>query len=279
MSESLFWPVASVAGLAAGAASFVGGFRAMRLQRLIQDTPTARARSVAMGLVEMQGRIRARSRVNAPFSMRACAWWEVELQTLRSSNKGAKGWNTVHKEQSGNPFYLEDETGNVLVYPQGARVSAGSLIQEETRGLGVPEPYWGWMSARELPLRHLWAVGPMRFRERSLEEGSAVYVLGRAHPRPRSVAVTVDDEDVLEATGTDAIGAAHVRQHDARSSAVIRRGPRDPAFLISDRSERTMTFEYGLRAFAGLIGGPLLTLFSLWCLIELAKSGDLPLPR
>lgn len=278
MSESLFWPVASAAGVLAGGAAFVGGFQALRLQRLIQNTPTARARSAAMGLVELQGQVRARSRASAPFSRRPCAWWEVEIQTLRRSNRGSRGWNTVHREQSGQPFYLEDETGNVLVYPQGAQVSAGNLIQEETRGLGVPEPYAGWMAERGLGMRHLWSVGPMRFRERVFEDGLAVYVLGRAHPRPRAVAVSVDDEDVLAATGTDAVGAAHVRRYDSACSAIIRRGPRDPAFLISDRSERTMTFEYGLRAMAGLVGGPLLTLFCLWCLIELAKSGDVRLP-
>lgn len=279
MSDSLVWSAASLAGVLGGVWAFVGGFRALRLQRLIETTPTARARSVAMGLVELQGRVRARSRLNAPFSARPCAWWEVELQTLRRSSRGAIRWGTVHREQSGGPFYVEDETGNVLVYPQGARVTAGNQVEEQTRGLGVPEPYAGWMAARELPLRTLWSLGPMRFRERVLDDGTTVYVLGRAHPRARAVAVSVDDEDVLEPTGTEGIGAAHVRRHDAECSAVIRRGPRDPAFLISDRSERTMTFEYGLRAFAGLLGGPLLTLFGLWCLIELAKSGELPLPR
>jgi hypothetical protein len=85
------------------------------------------------------------------------------------------------------------------------------------------------------------------------------------------------DEDVLLATGTDSVGATHVRTHDADCQAVIRRDKRDPAFLISDSSEKSMTFEYGLRALGGLVGGPALTLFGLWCLIELAKSGDLPL--
>lgn len=274
---TLFWPAASLAAVGFGAWSFVTGFRSLRLQRIIQTTPTARARSLAMGLVELQGRVQARSRVSAPFTGRACAWWQVELQTVRRSRRGVSGWTTVHREQSGNPFYLEDETGRVMVYPQGADLSAGAVIQEETLGLGVPEPYASYMEQRALPLRHLWSLGPMRFRERTLEEGVSVYVLGRAHPRPQAVSVSMDDEYALQATGTDAIGAAHVRSHDPGCSAVIRRGPKDPAFLISTRSEKTMSFEYGLRAFAGLVGGPLVALFGLWCLIELARSGDLPL--
>lgn len=116
----------------------------------------------------------------------------------------------------------------------------------------------------------------MRFCERSLEEGQAVYLLGRAQPRSQSVAVSMDEE-VLLATGTDAIGASHVRTHDAHCQAVIRRGRTDPAFIISDRSEKSMSLEYGLKAFGGLVGGPALALSGLWCLIELAKSGDLPL--
>ena len=276
---TLLWPTAALAAFGFGTWSFVTGFRSLRLQRIIETTPTAHARSLAMGLVELQGRVLGRSRVFAPFTARECAWWEVELQTAQRSRRGMTRWSTVHREQSGNPFYLEDETGSVLVYPQGAKLSAGHVVQEETGGFGVPEPYAGFMESRGLKLRQLWALGPMRFRERTLEQGTGVYVLGRACPKPQAVAVSMDDEVALEATGTDAIGAAHVRRHDPECSAVIRRGPRDPAFLISDRSEKTMSMEYGLRAFAGLVGGPLLALFGLWCLTELARSGELPLPR
>lgn len=276
---TLLWPAVSLAALGLGTWSFVTGFRSLRLQRIIQTTPTARARSLAMGLVELQGRVLGRSRVTAPFTGRSCAWWEVELQTVHRSRRGFSTWSTVHREQSGNPFYLEDETGRVLVYPQGAELRTGHVVQEETGGFGVPEPYAGFMEKHDLKLRHLWSLGPMRFRERTLEDGAVVYVLGRACPRPQAVAVSMDDEHALEATGTDAIGAAHVRRHDVDCSAVIRRGPNDPAFLISAQSEKTMTLEYGLRGFAGLIGGPLFALFGLWCLTELARSGELPLPR
>ena len=273
--SSLFWPLGSTAAVGAGVLAFAHGFRAMRLQRLIQDTPTARVRSMAMGLVELEGALRGRSRSRAPFSDCDCVWWEVEVQTLRQSNKGMRSWNTVHREQSGHPFYVDDGTGTALIYPQGATVSAGDVVTEETHGLGVPEPYASYMANRQLGMRHLWSVGPMRFRERRLEEGRAVYVLGRVQPRAQAVEISMDEE-ALAATGTDAMGAAHVRRYDQQCMGVIRRGPRDPALLITDRSEKAVAAEYGLKAFGGLVGGPLLAVFGLWCLIELAKSGDLP---
>jgi len=275
---SLAYSVGSLFAVGAGAAAFVHGFRSLRLQQLIRDTPTAKVRSLAMGLVELQGAVRSRSRTCAPFTERECVWWEVELQTLSESNKGLKSWQTVHRERSGHPFYLDDGTGTALVYPQGAEVRAGEVVSEETQGFGVPEPYASYMQSRDLGMRRLWSVGPMRFRERRLDEGLGVFVFGRAEPRAQAVEVSMD-EDALQATGTDAVGAGHVRDKDGRCTAVIRKGRRDPAFLISDKSEKGMTAEYGFKAFGGLVGGPLLVMFGLWCLVELAKSGGLPLPR
>jgi hypothetical protein len=258
-----------------GPVLFAKGFGAMRVQQLIRNTPTARVRSMAIGIVELNGQLVPRSRVSAPFSGRSCVWWEVELQTRSSkSRSGTTSWNTVHHASSGHPFFLRDETGLALIYPQGADCKVPFDIAEETSGLGVPQMYMDFMESEHLTLRQFWAMGAMRFRERRLEEGQHVYVLGRANPRSVARSISFDD-DALQATGTDSVGAAHVRTLDEESCAVVRRGPRDPAYIISTTSEKTMTLIYGLKAFGGVIGGPLVTLFGLWCLLQLANTGQL----
>jgi hypothetical protein len=201
---ALLLPVGSAVAVGTGVLALVHGLRSLKLQRVLQDTPTAKVRSLAMGLVELQGAVRGRSRTCAPFSGRDCVWWEVVVQTLRQSNKGGRQWNTVHRERSGNPFYVDDGTGTALVYPQDAQVSAGDLISEETGGFGVPEPYASYMHDRHLGLRQLYAMGPMRFQERVLEEGRTVFVLGRANPKPHAVDISMDGCNRC-------VGARHVR--------------------------------------------------------------------
>jgi len=268
------------ASLFATAATFGGpvlavtGFRALRVRRLLEDTPTSRVRSMAMGLVELQGGVEARSRISAPFSGRPCAYWEIEIATGGSRRNGTRSWSTVHRNRSGHPFYLRDETGLALVYPQGAECRIEFGIEEETPGLGVPEPYKGYMEQQGLAMRSIWAVGPMRFRERVLENGQGVFVLGRAFPRAQSTSISMD-EDALAATGTDTRDPHAVATLDQQVHGVIRRGPQDAVFVVSQRSEKALAFGYGARAFGGLLGAPLLTLFGVWCLLELARSGQL----
>lgn len=267
------FPIAiGVACAAGGPWLFARGFRSLRIQSLIRNTPTARVRSMAIGLVEVTGSLLPRSRVTAPFSGRPCVWWGVEIQTVANkSRNGVRSWHTVHRADSGQPFYLRDETGVALVYPQGAECKVAFDVVEETNGFGVPQMYTDFMESRGLGMRFLWSVGPMRFRERRLEEGGAVYVLGRANPR--SVARTVSfDEEALEATGTDSYGAKHVRTFDDEVCAVIRRGPNDPAFILSTKSEKSEAALYGFQAFGGLVGGPLLTVFGVWWLLALARA-------
>jgi len=270
LNASLF----AVGATLAGPWLFWQGFRALRVQQLINTTPTARIRSMAMGLVEVNGTVAPRSRVSAPFSGHDCAYWEIEIATRSTSSRGVSSWTTVHRNRSGHPFYLHDDTGVALVYPQGAECRLAFGVQEETGGLGVPACYMEYMEHQGLGMRGVWALGAMRFRERVLEEGQAVYVLGRAHPKPMSMTVSFD-EAALEATGTDSIGARRVRSQDDDVRGVIRRGPQDAAFLITQQSEKAMSFEYGLKAFGGAVAGPALALFGLWCVLELMRSGQL----
>ena len=96
----------------------------------------------------------------------------------------------------------------------------------------------------------------------------------RAFPRAESHPISWDEEPV-EATGTDGMAATRLRTLDAGVQGVVRRGTQDPVFMISQTSEKMMAFQYGLQAFGGLAGGPVATLFGVWCLLELAKSGEL----
>src|SRR6185503_21272993 len=109
------YPILAGISLGVGPYLFARSFRDFRVQRLIQNTPTARIRSMAMGLVEVTGTVVGRSTVRAPFSGVACAYWQVDIAT---GGRG-KQWRIVHRNASGSPFYLEDETGMALLYPSG----------------------------------------------------------------------------------------------------------------------------------------------------------------
>ncbi len=256
--------VVAIFALVGGPALFVHGFRDLRLRRLIQNTPTAHIRSMAMGLVEINGVIESRSTVKAPFSGRACAYWQVDVSTLGRRN----AWSVVHRDSSGHPFFLRDQTGLALIYPHDAQCKVNFATEEVCSGLQLPECYSSYL--RTLGPQHLlWQVGAMRFRERVLEEGVRVYVLGTATPRAQ--VLTISEGEAMAATGTDEKVAGHVPGRDEAVTGVVRRGEQEKTFIISQESERTLTAELGALALAKLVGGPALTLFGLgYCLYSIS---------
>jgi len=236
---------------------FLHGFGAFRRKRLIENTPTARIRSMAMGLVEVNGMVTGRSAMTAPFSGRSCAFWQVDV-AVRS---GKRGWRVVHRNQSGNPFFLKDDTGTALVYPQGAECRVQFQVSEECLGLGLPPCYDEYLKQHAPAHSALWRIGGLRFRERVLEDGQRVYVLGTAMPRSRAHVVSEGEE--LAATGTGGFWSVQHRLLDESVVANIRRGTNEPTFLISQSSERELTLMLALKAFGGMVGGPVATLFGL----------------
>jgi hypothetical protein len=244
---------------------FLGGFHDLRRRRLIQNTPTAKIRSMAMGLVEVNGVVESASAVSAAFSGRPCVHWQVEI-AVRSGRR--YGWTTIHRNASGNPFFLRDETGLALVYPKGAECHVQFGVEETALGLSLPECYATYMKENGLWIRHVGRLGTMRFRERVLEEGQRVYVLGTTMPRPQVLAISNDEQ--LEATGTDGFRGSRLRQLHQEACAVVRRGDHEKTFFISQRSEKELTLDLGWKASAKLIGGPIMALFGIgWWLSRL----------
>jgi hypothetical protein len=262
--ELPFW--ASLA-LGAGPVLFWRSFRDLRTRRLIQNTPTARIHSMPMGLVEINGQASPRSELTAPFSGRPCAYWQVDVATRSRRN----AWTIVHRNASGHPFFLRDETGVALVYPKDATVRLNFQVEEECLGISLPDVYAQYLREQHPAGSALWRMGSLRFRERVLEAGQRVFVMGTALPRPQSVTISMDDE--LEATGTDDRRAHRLLGLDREAQAVIRRGESEPTFIISQQSERELTTQLGLRATAELIGGPALTLLGLAYWLHALSAG------
>ena len=248
-------PVAEAVMFVFGIVLFTRGFKIWRERRLIQNTPKARIRSMAMGLVEIEGTVEPRSVLAAPFSGNACAFWEVDIST-RTKN----GWRVVHRNASGHPFFIQDGTASALVYPQGAECKLMPGVEEVCNGPMLPPCYADYLKEQHLPLLNLMSVGTMRFRERMIQDGQRVFIMGSANPRPHAVALSDDDE--IQATGTDG-KPSRVAQLDEATAAVVRKGTNEPTFIISEESERALTLDLGLQSAAQLVGGPLLTLFAL----------------
>ena len=268
--DSAVW---ATAGLAVGPWLYWRGFRTLRKRQLIANTPTARIRSMAMGLVEICGAVEPRSTVEAPFSGRACAYWEVDIAVQHR-----RGWRIVHRNRSGNPFYLSDETGVALVYPHGSecRINYGS--EEQCAGIMLPPCYADYMSEHASLVGGLARLGTLRFRERILEAGQRVYVLGTAMPKAQARAINQDAEaaEPLQATGTDGPVVARRTTLDPRVVAVVRQGENERTFIISQDSEKGLMLSLGAHALLQLVGGPVLTLMGIGYWLMTLSAGRRP---
>lgn len=262
-------PLYATAALAAGPWLFYMGFRTMKTRRLIANTPTARIRSMAMGLVEVSGKVEPRSTVTAPFSGKPCAYWEIDI-----ASQNRRGWTIVHRNRSGNPFFLRDETGVALIYPHGSESKLGFGSEEHYQGLMLPSCYSDYMNAHTSALGQLVRVGNLRFRERMLEAGQPIYVLGTATPRAQEH--TVADVELPQEGGIGDASVARLRTLDHGVSAVVRRGENDSTFIISQESEKSLMLDLGARAFLQLAGGPVLTLIGAIYWLAAMSSGRKP---
>jgi hypothetical protein len=212
---------------------------------------------MAMGLVEIEGVAEPRSALVGPFRT------AVHLLADRHRDaQPARGWSIV--QRVGQPFYVRDDTGVALVYPHGAECKVAFGVEEECLGLALPEIYSDYMSQKHLAFASLWRLGQLRFRERLIEDGQPVFILGTAMPKPQVLDIS-EAAVALEATGTEAMrpGVTHTHTHASEVAALVRQGDNERVFIISQESERMLTLELGMRGWGYLLLGPALTLIGL----------------
>lgn len=247
MSEIL---ILSIFGAGFGGFLFLSGIRWMGKKRLVENIPTSKIRSVAMGLVEIFGEaVPAEGQtLKSPFSGRECVYYRYTVEEYRSNGKHSY-WSTVKKGDSGKMFYLRDSTGHVMVDPKGADVDIPKDYEFNSSGFGggPPETIVRFLDGNNI--RHKGFLGfnrKMRFREYYIAPGDKVYVMGTAADNP-----FVED-------GTRSEGVEDV---------IIRKGKHDKFFYISDKPEKDIVKNLRWKVIGGIFGGGFIIVASLFLLL------------
>lgn len=201
-----------------------------RRHRLLRDLPTTKTQGVFIGLVELKGTAEAEEPLRSFLAEAPCVHYgyTVEERWSRTvvehyTDKDGKpqtrtrhesGWSTVANGGETIPFYLRDDTGVVLIRPDGARLETCPLFSETvSRGDAL---YY----AKAPPGAVSDSDHVRRFSESGIPLHASLYIVGRARERADIVAAEI----------------AHDR--DA------------PLFLISCRSEERVLANYALGSWA-----------------------------
>jgi hypothetical protein len=235
-------------GFFAGIAAFAKGLSSLRLKRLIENTPTSKVRAAAIGLVEVCGEaVPCAGKLSSPFSGKDCVYYKYTIEEYRRSGKHSR-WITVKNGDSRIRFYVQDDTGKILVNPDEASIeipvdgeyNSGSgqdpsaCVLDFLDASGIKhEGFFGWNKT-------------MRFREYFIAPGDTVYVMGTA------------DTDLQRKEKNKENGADNL---------IIHKGENNKTFYISDQPEKQVLSNLDGKVFWGVYGGASLSVICLGAIL------------
>lgn len=91
------------------------------LYRKIRDVPTSKTRAAALGLAEFFGKAKCDAELYSPMSKARCTYYLFKIEYYESRGKHSD-WRVIYSSRSSSPFYLEDDTGKILVDPKLAEI-------------------------------------------------------------------------------------------------------------------------------------------------------------
>ena len=224
-----------------GIGLFVWAIICFKDKRLIENIPTSKIRSIAMGLVEIYGEVVTSldNILKSPFSQSDCVYYRYAIEELRSTGKSTH-WATIRKGTNYVYFYLRDDTGMVLIDPQNAKIDipADNVFKSS---LGKDPSY---MIKQFLEKERVKFEGSllginktMRYSEYFIAPKDKLYIMGTAADNP-----FVKDASTFK--GIEDI--------------IIKKGKHEKIYYISDKSERMILRRLNRIVICGFVFGSLL---------------------
>ncbi len=173
---------------------FVQGFRDLKFKRIIQNIPTSKINTGAVGTnVEIKAHIipEKDKLVNSPISGVPCVFYSIEIQKLKRS-KNSTYWKTIDKFYSHKGFYVDDNSGaNALVLVNEAKIThkgQQKIFRMRSNNFDeMPPNLRAALTLNKNKLKRFRLKGTSwlfssdyRFQEWYFREGEEVYILGFA---------------------------------------------------------------------------------------------------
>lgn len=199
------------------------GFVAFRTRKLIENTPTSKIRSLAMGFVEVYGLIVPfrKNILHGPFSQKDCVYYKFTIERYENDDKGG-GWKTVREGSEGVPFMLKDATGSVLVDSTGAEVDAPLTKSiESLSDVNPPKHVQAFLKKKNFSFASFLAGNcEMRYREYALFPSQKVYIMGTADDNPHVAEgkMQKNEEDIMIQKGNEVFYISFKEEKDVLRS-------------------------------------------------------------
>lgn len=180
-SRPIVW---CVVGVFAGLYIFYQGFLVLHRRHLILDTPASKVRSASLGMVELNGLAVGPYTMIAPITERPCYYHRTVAWEWKRQGKNNQ-WVKVAAECMHVPFFLDDNTGKVMVDPRGAELDLHRDFQQEfcdgffTTKQGAPPNVQNFLLRYGVSTRN-----KIKVEEYCIKPKNALFVLGTLDENP-----------------------------------------------------------------------------------------------
>ena len=150
----------------------------------VPTSPTSAVAGMRPGqLVEVKGTLRCPEPLTSELTRRPCAYfqtwaersYEHEDRDVNDEPRTVERTETLASYADRAPFFVEDDTGRVLVTPDGAEIGTESVYDRYKEGMSAGEMV---LAGRTVEMNHGFGTLGYRVREVILPIDGPVYVLG-----------------------------------------------------------------------------------------------------
>ncbi|MCX6774144.1 MAG: GIDE domain-containing protein [Candidatus Micrarchaeota archaeon] len=229
-----------------------GSVKRYLLLQKIKNTPTSKVRSAAVGLVELFGKAKCKEEVLDPLSKKKSIFCELIAQRFINAGKHSR-WEIIYSKKWEQQFYLEDETGRMLIDPKNGEID----IPLDLNSMGYLNKQAGIIG-----------IGAQnQLDPRVLEYTVENPEFGSALNRYRQDKIWVTEKFIAEDDDLYVLGSAMPIEGSSSAvsneNLVVKKNNMDKTLYISDSGERKILEKMSSGVDWGLVIGFLLSVFGL----------------